>query len=274
MMGKLRASPADSVGDLVVDFLASRTTESRLWPSDARLREAVLTLLCIGCTRGRLRMVLEAIETLCAARKARSSMYPGPDHRAHHAARLARTLAASNWRAVDAPDVRDRLVQTLGNLTLVNDRLNPSMSNGPWTSVESPPQSKRHGLSEHSVLLLNGEDLENRSDYWNENLVRQRSGVLLESIASVWQSPTATADTFTPNSLSRSVDPPPSTPHVDIEAEFARHLVTGIQQCQELGYNPTAFRTMMVEHGAVGAVQRFSSLRGPLLRWVRQAVGT
>lgn len=257
MMDKVRKASADTVGELIVDLLARETAESRVWPSDARLREAILTLpLYQLLTRGRLRMVLEAIEDALRSPKSEEQHVPRGLTIEH--------IMPQGWRQhwplpigapSDAPEVRDRVVQTLGNLTLVNDRLNPSMSNGPWTS-EDPTQSKRHGLSEHSVLLLNREVLKMAPEQWDENLVRQRSTVLFESIASIWPSPAATGDTFTANSLSLSVDPPPSTPQTDIEAEFARHLLTGIQQCQELDYNPTAFRIMMAEHGAVGAVQR------------------
>ena len=43
---------------------------------------------------------------------------------------------------------RERVIHTIGNLTLLNSRLNAALSNGPW-------DSKREGLAEHSVLFLN-----------------------------------------------------------------------------------------------------------------------
>jgi len=47
-----------------------------------------------------------------------------------------------------ARDKRNHLLHTIGNLTLVTKRLNPRMSNGPWSE-------KRTALTAHSVLRLN-----------------------------------------------------------------------------------------------------------------------
>jgi len=74
---------------------------------------------------------------------------------------------------------RDGLVQAIGNLTLVNNRLNPSLSNGPWSS-------KYNGLAKHSTLFLNKRLLESAGDVWNENTILDRADTLLEVARSIW----------------------------------------------------------------------------------------
>ena len=44
----------------------------------------------------------------------------------------------------------DRLIHTLGNLTLLTGKLNSAVSNGPWSGTNS----KRAGLEGHDVLIL------------------------------------------------------------------------------------------------------------------------
>ena len=45
---------------------------------------------------------------------------------------------------------RDRIVQRLGNLTLVNNKLNPSLSNRPWTDAEA--QAAGYDFGKRSLL--------------------------------------------------------------------------------------------------------------------------
>ena len=57
----------------------------------------------------------------------------------------------------DPEERRDRLLDSLGNLTLVNQPLNSALSNGPW-------ENKRKGLDGHSTLFLNKDLLEHSGD--------------------------------------------------------------------------------------------------------------
>ena len=79
-----------------------------------------------------------------------------------------RTRDAQGWKTYWGADIfgddaaavgRDRLVQSLGNLSLVNDKLNPTLSNRPWTTVEAQTfwlgAGKRDYLLDHSTLKLN-----------------------------------------------------------------------------------------------------------------------
>jgi hypothetical protein len=46
-----------------------------------------------------------------------------------------------------------------------------------------------------------------------------------------------------------------------LERQLNRYLLADIDECKRLGYNPTAYRLMLAEYGAVGALRRL--LRPP-----------
>jgi hypothetical protein len=80
---------------------------------------------------------------------------------------------------------RDRLVQTLGNLTLLSTKLNSSVSNGPWLGAGG----KRAALNEKDVLLLNNKVQVAGKDGWSEELIRARTEELTSMILDIWKVP-------------------------------------------------------------------------------------
>lgn len=141
--------------DVVIKYLAQQTAESRLWPSDKQLMDAMIDLpLYRLLTRGRLRIVLEALEEALRTGKAEERLIPKGKLTIEH-------ILPQSWRehwpleVVDDPEEhhrrigdRERMKHTVGNLTLVTNKLNPSLSNGPW-------EKKQEGLQDHSTLFLN-----------------------------------------------------------------------------------------------------------------------
>ena len=77
---------------------------------------------------------------------------------------------------------RDRVIHTIGNLTLLNGSLNPALSNSDW-------DTKRQGLSEHSVLYLNKGLLDNAPERWSEQEIATRGEFMFEKLTSVWPNP-------------------------------------------------------------------------------------
>jgi hypothetical protein len=57
---------------------------------------------------------------------------------------------------------RRRLLHTIGNLTLLSEKLNPSVSNGPWAASNSAT-GKRKAVEKHTVLHLNKRTLQSSS---------------------------------------------------------------------------------------------------------------
>lgn len=82
----------------------------------------------------------------------------------------------------EAQDARRHLIDTIGNLTLVTQKLNSTMSNAPW------PQ-KRAKLEEFDVLLINKTLSSRRRRTWDENDIRRRSNRMAELCAEIWPTP-------------------------------------------------------------------------------------
>ncbi|MDQ3485935.1 MAG: DUF1524 domain-containing protein, partial [Actinomycetota bacterium] len=84
---------------------------------------------------------------------------------------------------------RDRLVHTIGNLTLLTGKLNSKVSNSAWTS-------KRAALAEHDVLKVNSDLLATAGETWTEDQIRTRSQSLIGAIVSIWPVPEGHKSTF------------------------------------------------------------------------------
>ena len=181
-----RRGPAQA-GDAIVEYLAGQTANASLWPNDTVIAEAFQTApLYRLLTRGRLRMVLEGIEAELRTNRAESQSVPRNLTIEHIMPQVWRDHWPLPSGAVDpaadptrAALTRDTLVHSAGNLTLVTQRLNSSISNGPWPS-------KRAELDQHSVLFLNKDLLDNAPDGWDETAIAARARRLCQAAIKVW----------------------------------------------------------------------------------------
>ena len=80
---------------------------------------------------------------------------------------------------------RDRLIHTIGNLTLLTGKLNTKVSNGPWLGT----RGKREGLEDHDVLLLNRELLRKAGDAWTDEKIRSRTDEIAKIVIAIWRVP-------------------------------------------------------------------------------------
>jgi hypothetical protein len=80
---------------------------------------------------------------------------------------------------------RDRIIHTIGNLTLLTGRLNAKVSNGPWLGAGG----KREGLEANDVLLLNRELVKRGKDAWTDEAIRSRTEELSKTITRIWPVP-------------------------------------------------------------------------------------
>ena len=91
---------------------------------------------------------------------------------------------------------RDGLVNTLGNLTVITQSLNSSLSNRPWTDDKAeglreggrPSEGKWSLLNQHSLLLLNKEILQH-TERWTDEDIRARGRRLAELVCQTWPIP-------------------------------------------------------------------------------------
>lgn len=87
---------------------------------------------------------------------------------------------------------RDSRVHAIGNLTLVSEKLNPSLSNAPWQDrlVEGKSlRGKRSGLGDHSKLYMNQLIVTGHPESWDEEAIDGRARNLFESARKIWPHP-------------------------------------------------------------------------------------
>jgi hypothetical protein len=190
LVNMMRRTSPDEMATTVEDYLRNQSSESAYWPDDAAVRDALTTMpIYRRLSRGRLRMVLEAIEdhlrgwgsakgSLAAMRVPRNTF-----HIEH--------LMPRNWHASwPLPEgmeeyERDLHVHRLGNLTLLSQRLNSKVSNGPW----SGSKGKVAKLKENDVLLMNARIVDERPDAWHEEHIRSRTAAMIDTLLNVWAVP-------------------------------------------------------------------------------------
>lgn len=167
----------------VREFLLEQSADSSRWPSDEEFRRAWLqTPLYTRIVRKRLRMILEALEMELRTSKAEGTLL----ERSLTVEHVMPQSWRANWPIAAGEDPErltdecQRLVHTIGNLTLVNGKLNPALSNGSWVQ-------KRGELQRHTGLAMNREILQ--IEDWNEHEIRQRSVALFEVALRLWTRP-------------------------------------------------------------------------------------
>jgi hypothetical protein len=193
LIGILENGDPEFVGDIVEQFLMTREGESGAWPTDQEVLDALVSApIYRTITRARLRMVLEAMEDDLRGPKTEDGHCPRSsltiEHVMPQAWRDHWTLPGLEDPKLEAVS-RDAAVQSLGNLTLVTDSLNPSLSNRPWTDAEARQRGlgstgKCSELARYSTMLLNRDIVSKEG--WTEETISLRTHDLVERIAKIW----------------------------------------------------------------------------------------
>lgn len=191
LISQVRQTNRENAGDVIESFLAGQSSGSRYWPDDAEVKEELGALLAYRrLGRGRLRMVIEAVEDhLRGWRHGKPGL---GDERVARGKYAIEHVMPRKWLAhwpigAGAQDEaeRDRLIHTLGNLTLLTGKLNSKVSNGPWLGSGG----KREGLEAHDVLILNRELLKRAGDQWTDEAIQARTKELVDIIIEIWPVP-------------------------------------------------------------------------------------
>jgi Protein of unknown function DUF262/Protein of unknown function (DUF1524) len=184
----IKATQADPgrAATTIIHALKEGKAETNEWPTDAYLDEALANLpMYRRLPQARIRMILGAIENEMSSEKTEEMLLNSPSLTLEH-------LLPQAWHAnypldetsSELQEERNRILHTIGNLTLVTKKLNPAISNGPWNE-------KRAALNAHSVLLMNRELVDSNVLDWSETEISRRTGSLGEYIKRIWPGPDA-----------------------------------------------------------------------------------
>lgn len=181
---RLQESGLDNADRVVAGFLREQKAYSREWPSDETVAASMETSpLYRLLTRGRLKLVLEGIESQLRTPKSERLVIPTNLTIEHM---MPVSWGKPNWglpggdNNAEGRELRNRMVHTIGNLTLVTQKLNSSMSNRPW-------KTKRRELSKHSKMSLSS--LLATESQWSEDAILARSRRMAELVAQCWPGP-------------------------------------------------------------------------------------
>lgn len=191
MITRLRGAEGDKV-ETLIQYLSERTVDTERWPDDTEWRRSwILREQYRSARQPRLRYIFEAIE--------RAKHTPLTEDIIIRSALTIEHIMPQKWQEawklpgmehVDEgaydPEIsaqiraRHNAVNVLGNLTLMTQALNSTVSNGPF-SVKMP------AIKANAALALNRE-LDSYSD-WDESAIEQRGAALFDVAKFIWASP-------------------------------------------------------------------------------------
>lgn len=190
MIKIVQKSPKGQLSAALRTFLSNQTSDSSYWPDDQEVKGELSNLMVykkIG--RGRLRMVLEAIEDYRRGWIGDQISMSGV--RVRRGTYAIEHLMPQSWdrhwpltNGYTEQDRNDR-IHKLGNLTLLSSKLNSSVSNGPWGSEDG----KRASLLQRDVLFLNRSVTDEAGLVWDEQKIDARTEGLIDDILAVWPVP-------------------------------------------------------------------------------------
>ena len=188
-----RLRDADVISrSLVQEHLLEGTGPAVVWPDDTALSRAWLSRpVYVDIKSHRVEMILSAINERLHSARQEPVTFTGKLTVEHV---LPVAWAGSAWPdppnhrdsgdgEETAEELRNRLLHTFGNLTLLTQQLNSSVSNGPY-------EHKRPEITEQSLIRLNA--WFQRAAEWNETAIQERGRDLLQHATDVWPRPKPT----------------------------------------------------------------------------------
>ncbi|GAA1645167.1 DUF262 domain-containing protein [Brevibacterium sanguinis] len=187
LLRRLSSQPKHQLVQATRDYLASSHVVNGYWPDDGEVRNALVDAPAYTkYRRDRLRMVFEALEDFKRGYPSGSQLAMGPIVRGKG---TIEHLMPQKWRehwsaelTHDQEIERNRVLQRLGNLTLVTQKLNSKISNGSWEA------KRKHFLSYDDVLLTK-DALNIGASAWDETTIDLRTTLLIDEILKVWPVP-------------------------------------------------------------------------------------
>ncbi|PZQ12333.1 MAG: hypothetical protein DI565_16000 [Ancylobacter novellus] len=190
---KQAASESENSSAAIVDAIRQELLRSRedtgVWPSDAEFeRSWIENAVYVKSRPDRAVMLLSALDMKMRSSKNESITLPAGLTVEHL---LPQRPSLDDYPYVelesdpgDEPTDRrrSRLIHTVGNLTLMTQALNSSISNGPFAA-------KRPEIAENSALRLNARFQDPSITRWDENDIQKRGRELFDLARQIWRSP-------------------------------------------------------------------------------------
>lgn len=175
----------------VHDYLIKQTEDTSKWPTDEDFMKAWLDRPIYRSGPNLPRMVLKAIDQSLATSKRISVKIDGEVSVEHV---MPQNMDAQDWKIkpsdftdelerIKAIENRRKVIQTMGNLTLVTTPLNSSMQ-------DSAFRSKRIDILDNNSIQLNSYFLDFKDvehiDIWAEEDINKRAKLLFEIAKTIW----------------------------------------------------------------------------------------
>jgi hypothetical protein len=189
LLGAIRSAQNEPVAPTIATELSALVSGADSWPNDEKFRtEWRKRKFYNGLRRDRVLMILQAIEENWQRDNTKAEPILTFDFSQLQIEHIMPQSWQEHWPLGEADvtaETRTWAVEGIGNLTLVSERLNPSLSNGPWTGAVGA--CKRDALHAHSKLELNRRLLDGHSE-WNESRMQLRANELFEEARKIWMS--------------------------------------------------------------------------------------
>lgn len=190
LLRTLEANERTRADEVIERFMISQTAAASYLPDNEELRrELTTTPTYKRMLRTRLRMILEAVEDHMNGYRVDSQ--PLSAGRVPVAMLTIEHLMPQQWEMHwDAPldeniEQRQIRIHQLGNLTLMRQALNSSVSNGPWVG----DKGKFKALQTYGHLTMAMSVIRGHSESWTDEDIAQRTNALVSVIQEIWSVP-------------------------------------------------------------------------------------
>lgn len=188
--------------EVIKSTLLGWTDETNRWPDDTEFLAGWMNNRAYDMVNARIRMVFAALEPVVATEKTEDIAYIQDKLSIEH-------LLPQNWHAYyplpedgSSTEIdREGILHTFGNLTLLRQKLNSSVSNGPWSTADdlADDRGKRSEILKHSALAINR--MLSSQRVWDEKTIKERGQLLFRAALKVWPRPESPRVASEPKSM-------------------------------------------------------------------------
>jgi hypothetical protein len=179
--------------------LAAFTSGPNRWPDNDRFRDQWCRQKFYGSIRrSRVMMILQALEEHYQTAGTKGEPIVAFDFSKLEIEHIMPQKWERHWplpTVENARADREHALHGIGNLTLVGEKLNLTLSHAAWLNSDTGKQGKRSALEAHSGLRLNARLVKHYPTLWDETTIKQRALELFEAACSIWPDPVALAGT-------------------------------------------------------------------------------